>query len=711
MPLDPNDLCPGGNRKKIKFCCPDLSGELKKVGRMLEGQQHKACLQHVERLEEKHPDRACLLAAKGMLLRMAERLDDAVDNAERFRTAHPDNPAAWAESAITAAMSEEARQAMGFLQRAIQTSREGMPNRVFDAMGIVAEALLSEREWAAARGLLQLQMILDREYSRPVEVLMEMNRSPAVPLLLKDDSALGTPPEDAPWKERFDDAMQPLRHGSWQGALERFEALVDDVPDSPLIWRHVARLRGWLADTEGSRDALRRFAALADNLDDAAEAEATAMLMSDDPLGDFMDILILEATVADPDRLLAELALSDRAVKVAVDQAGWDDEQSPPPKGSYVLIDRPTPESAEGLTLDAIPQVAGQTFVFGKQTDRDAWLELVGVAASEAEDVKELIGRVAGDAVRSDMKQETLARVSASRRLLERRWRLPQDVTPEQVEALAAEHVDHALLRQWPELKLGALDGRSPREAARDEQLRPRVLAAVMILKDYVEQDLDPGFDFNRLRGELGLPELAPIDAAAVNMAELPLVRLEQIDVERAPDDALRTGFRRAIGFAASGALPTFAREVARRESFQGSEEQMLACRLLARTERNPEEALKYVDQGRRAAEAAGGSSAPWDLMELSIQFGRQNADEVNRLLSHIETNHMQEPGVAEAVVNMLVQAGVLHPDGTPAVPPQEMAAAASRTGPAGPPADQPGKLWTPESESGGGGGKLWTPD
>jgi tetratricopeptide (TPR) repeat protein len=704
MSLEPTDLCPGGNLKKIKFCCPDLAGELKKIGRMLEGKQYQACLQHVERLVEKHPERACLLAAKGLLLRLAERLDDAVANAERFRTAHPDNPAAWAESAICAAMSEQGREAMGFVQKAIHDSRDGMPNRVYDAMGIVAEALLAEGEWQAARGLLQLQLIVDPEDSRPVQTIMGMNRSASVPLVLKEDLPLGEPPDDAPWKERFIDAMEPLRHGSWQGALERFEALAADVSDSPLIWRHMARLRAWVADTEGSREALRRFAELTSDLEDAVEAEAAALHMADDPLGDALEVFLFEWTVSDAEPLLGELGLTDRAVKISVDHEGWGGADSAPPKGSYVLLDQATPASAEGLTLEAIPRILGQAFVFGKQTDRDARLEVVGVVANESEAVKELVARIGGDAVQPDMKQETLGEVSASHRLLERRWRVPRDVTREQVEQLTVEHLDRALLQEWTELKLGALDGRSPREAAGDEQSRARLLAVVMVLKDLIEHELRPPFDFNRLRRELGLPEFAPIDPAGVNMAELPLVRLERIEAEKADDDALRIGFRRSIGFAAVGALPQFAREVARRESFQGSEEQMMACQLLARLESEPDEALKYIDQGRRAAEAAGQSSARWDLMELSAHFARQDVNEVNRLLAHLEAHHMREPGVADEVVQMLVQAGVMNPDGTPAVPTDEMAADA-------PQAEAAGKLWTPDSETGGGGGKLWTPD
>ncbi len=69
MPLDAYSLCPCGTGKKIKFCCPHLLGDLQKIERMLEGEQNLACLSHIEHLQQQEPDRACLLAIKGLLLR------------------------------------------------------------------------------------------------------------------------------------------------------------------------------------------------------------------------------------------------------------------------------------------------------------------------------------------------------------------------------------------------------------------------------------------------------------------------------------------------------------------------------------------------------------------------------------------------------------------------------------------------------------------
>ena len=58
MPVDPYAACPGGTCKKVKFCCPDLVGDLEQLDRLIEGDQISAALEQVKRLSEKHPRRA-----------------------------------------------------------------------------------------------------------------------------------------------------------------------------------------------------------------------------------------------------------------------------------------------------------------------------------------------------------------------------------------------------------------------------------------------------------------------------------------------------------------------------------------------------------------------------------------------------------------------------------------------------------------------------
>ena len=132
----------------------------------------------------------------------------------------------------------------------------------------------------------------------------------------------------------------------------------------------------------------------------------------------------------------------------------------------------------------------------------------------------------------------------------------------------------------------------------------------------------------------------------------------------------------------------------------------------------DPDEALELIETGRKVTVERGGSCANWDLLELSMRFERMESAEITRLMSHIESQHGREPGVMEALTQMLVQMGVLRPDGSPAMPPGGM--------PGAPPAEEPsivvpggsqpeeaGKIWTPDGSSGTDEGekpKIWTP-
>ena len=68
MPLDPYSPCPAGTGKKLKFCCSDLVGELEKIQRMSKGDQRLACLEHIEKLQDRYPGRACLMTSQALLL-------------------------------------------------------------------------------------------------------------------------------------------------------------------------------------------------------------------------------------------------------------------------------------------------------------------------------------------------------------------------------------------------------------------------------------------------------------------------------------------------------------------------------------------------------------------------------------------------------------------------------------------------------------------
>ena len=706
MPIDTYSPCPGGTGKKIKFCCPDLVTDLQKIERMLQGDQHLACMEYVNRLDQQHPGRACLLATKALLLRAAGRMDEARTVVDSLLQKHPANPLGLAESAMLTAATEGGRAAMAPLQRMIETFGEEVYERHCEAIGIVARILAAEGQPLAAEMLLLLQMSINPKDRRPMEMLGQINISQAVPLVVKDSAALDECPSDVPWKTEFDEALSAAERGRWSAAAEKLLGLAQRVGDVPEIWRNVGILRGWLADTSGSVEALRKFASLDVPTDDAVEAEALAMFFSDDPLGDRLEVFDLTYPVGETEQLQLALAAAPLFMQAHIDPSVLADGDGPPPKGVYTLIDCPMPSGDVGLTIQTAPTVRAQALLFGRQTDRQARLVVVGVRANDLGRVKAMLGELADDGLDGDHQQELSGHVLATRELLDVGWALPEDTSREHLKELFANQRRDAILERWPNLPLGVLDGKSPQEAAGGEAYHVRLLAAVMLLEFWLEQS-GAEFDFNQLRGQLGLPLPEPIDPDQTLLEGLPLVRLSRVITDKLTDEGLVSLFQRARTFNARVALRRFARAMIDRPSLAGKEEQFHAFSTMAGLEEDSDQALEHVQRGRQAAESAGESSASWDLLELSFRFERAEGEEAMRLIDHIRTQHMQEPNVAQALTHLLMRVGLIRPDGTLAVPPpgQQPGVAVGQS-PAGAP-----EIWTPGSqEPAGEKPKIWTP-
>ena len=716
MPIDPYSLCPGGSGKKIKFCCGDLIDDLNQLDKMVEGEQYAAAIDRIDALLETHANNESLLSQKTRLLRTLGRLDEAKAASAVFVEAHPQNPVALAESAIVAALEGDGRGGMARLQQAFAVSSKQLYGRVYEAMGAVAAALLHEGEVCACRSLLQLQMMIAKDDNEPLEMLVRINGSPSVPLLFKQDQPWAECPDGAAWKSRFEEAMSPVKNGHWAEAAGQLAALAEELPDQPALWHNLSIIRDWLADPDGCVEALRKLAALDIPQDDAVEAEALALLRSEDGFGDEYEVLELDYEIEDADELAAIFSTSDRAQQVPVDYKPAD-ENDVPPKSMFVLVDRSAPDSADELDPDKIPQVVGRAMLFGRQTDCPARLSITGISSTNLDSLKAFVAELGGDCLIGEPKQDSLGQRSATQDLLRRPWYLPRNVTQAQLRDLMRKHTQQALLEQWPQMSLGCLDGKTPAESAADAALKHRVAALVLVLETTIDSS-DGDFDFNRLRKKLGLPEAKPIDPTAAetdpsetntapNIVEtLPLVRLARLKAKKLSDEALRNGYSRAAAFHADKAIRKFGEEILNRPTLKGSDLEIDVLNRLCHLETDVDKRAEYVERGRENSKSTGKSCAMWDLLELPIRLERNEPEEMSRLVQHLQSEHIKEPGVADALIQFLMQIGAIRPDGTPAggMPAADEQAPAARP--------EAGKLWTPDGESDGGEKpSLWTPD
>ncbi len=712
MAIDPYALCPCGSGKKLKFCCSDVVNDIEKIHRMIEGEQPKAALRHVEQTLASHPKQASLLDLKASLELSLGELDAARKTVEDFVDAHPDSPSAHACRALFLSETGEARAAAASLQRALALVERDMPQRVFEAIGAVGGALLEAGHVLAAQAHLWLHAnIAPKGDTRAYEALIGLNHYSGLPLLLRDQIRLRPWPEGAPWTNEASQASILSDHGKWQDAVGIIDRLGQRYGADPTLVFNRALLGGWLADDRSLVAGLHAYAQLEVSLDDAVEAEAIAQLLDPDQKEQQLDTVKQTYAVTDQDALVGRLAADRRIQHLHLDPSSFAQSDEPPPRHTYALLDKPMPESGTDLTRERVPRLVGIMAVYGRQTDRPERLEITldqgpafdaGVAA-----IKDIGGEMLGEL----SEEQVIGSVSPTEQALNWRWHMPRDTPPDVRRRLLAEERRVVLLERWPSLPRPSLGGKTPRQAAGDPQLRTPLMAAVLIL----EQGTGTGRDAQtiaQLRQELNLPQpepIEPIEPVGQSVSSLPLVRIPRLKMESVSDDDLVQLYRRAVLAGGQAAIVHLAQEAVRRPSLAKRIPPVEAYQRLIAAETEPDRALALIGEARDKSRAAGESTATWDLAELELHITGGNAEEAKELLARIERDHLDDPQVATALYRLLYETGVIPPDALPMqAPPQEESPMAAAAGSAPPPA---GRIWTPDSERPAGAkSTLWTP-
>ncbi len=503
--------------------------------------------------------------------------------------------------------------------------------------------------------------------------------------------------------------MWLARVGRWLAAEQWFSKLAEVAADVPPVWFNLGIIRGWLAQNTAAAEALRQYSVLDGvPLEEAVEAEALAQVLEPVAEEDQVPAVRVTYTTDDLQKVLELLLSHQRASKLPIDVSQESPEGDPPPTAAFRLLDRPLLTDAESLSLETVPSILGQVTLYGKQTDRDARVALAGIDEEPFQLAGALLEEIAGSALGKPSEKEVLHSFAAMRGNLDPRWQLPEGLTRERIHALFIEHGANAYLNRWPQQTVHMLENKTPLEAAGDARLRIRVLAQIMVSEMTLVEQRD-AFDFNLLRAKLGLPTLDTIDPTTVDLLALPMNRWHRLEVDKLDDDALVRLLGVAIRVRAGRNSRLLALEAIDRPSLEGKISKAFIYNELCQLESDPIKALEYLNLGRDLAEADGHSSAIWDLQELSIRNEMGEPYEVKRLLDHLSTEHISEPGVRQAVVQFLTSIGVLDSDGQMRQPAAE--AEPAETVAAGEPSGESSKIWTPDSEQGSKEKPaLWTP-
>lgn len=759
MPLDSNSLCPGGHGKKIRHCCPDLTKELQRIESQLSGGQFAAAVSSIETIEKDHPNCACLMAIKCTALRAAGQLGPYAEAAQKFVNAEPNNPQALGEWAIATALGGDVVEALRTLIRAYETGEQGkLHSSLFGPTMVLASCLADSGKESSAIALLKILRQFDPQNPETALMLRRIYSAPGLPLFVKEPFFDRSAPESWLGTARYNTALSALAMGHWHAARTILEELTDYAAAWPNLWRTLAVARLWLCDEVGSSDAFARFARAAGvPFDDAVDAEILVNFAREED--DLIDTVQATYEITGEDRLLEALLSRRDIINVPFDPRLLGDADHPAPSHIFHILDRPVPADDVPISLATAPRRLARVLLYGRQTDRAARIEIAALEPNMAAGIERLTA-LAGDSFKAGATAGTAGAMAGidddadTVRQPTTSWlafqlhpefdfgRAETRLTGEIVKELSRDFFAEVFLPAWMDHPAADLDGKTPRQAV-DEEFSPIRLsaAATMVCLQLPPANVD--FANSLLHEKLRLSAPAALSApqgdseAARFFAALPIWRWNRVEPSSYSPAVASRLLPTAHILGQTSTILLLARRILDAPAPAAGDAAAFTARLMAydqlideasANDTNLDGARELLKRAYEEARLAGASDGALNLKELTLFLADQNIEGFQRMLAHIAQAHRAEPEVIQALEGMLIQLGLINPDGTPRVFPSQggapMGAAAmgatdasaggSMGGMMGGAQEQSSSgLWTPDSDrpSGSGGGKLWIPD
>lgn len=724
MAIDSYAPCPGGTGKKIKFCCPDLIGDLEQLDRLIEGNQISAALDQVKRLEEKQPGRPCLLATRTKLELGTKQFAAAADTSRRFLEAFPDNPLALGHAAISdaiagriqeaAALFDKAREAAAAAGRQGEGTQDVSPELVRIAATLV-QAAAQTGHVGFAQGL--VDWLADRGLGSDEErrMLAAIVGSSGVPPALRTKVALEDASGDESWRPEFETALAHARAWRLSKALTVFRSLKGVAGTNPAVHSNLATVCELLARPMEASEAWLAVANLPETpADDALEATGRAIALETEanpdrsPQISFASRLAPLTVPAGEEGSTAIELLEDklrhdpRCEPAQIDRSAWVSRNAAPPRSAWRVYDSGDPA-----------RLLASLLIFGRQTDREPEAVLQGFAPDvdlAAPEVGGILGCTFAAADSADMPG-----VTPTAWLLGSQFKMAMpSAAPTAASAGEPALFDTLMEAQrralwkrfaavWPDAPLPELLGKSPRQAVGDAAGRRRV-EAIVTEGEATSQRSDASAAWSAMRATLGLPAPAPI-VSAEPLGVVPPLVWHRLDMTALSLDQLRGVLVTALDAGFELAAERAATTLAARPDATPQDRWEAIGALVERAESSVRR-LELIGQLRGLAAEMKANDGMLDVAELRIRMQRGDETEATRLLAHLQRDHGTDRQVLQALAQVLTEAGV---DLNALAGARGGAAAAQAAAPAA----GPGKLWTPGGEAPAAGGEkktIWTP-
>lgn len=695
MSVDQYSICPCGNGNKIKFCkCIDSVHEVEEVFGMIEGRQVVPALDRMSAILEEKPEAAWVLAVRGRLLMDLREYDSLADNADRFIRLQPSNPLALTQRAASKLFAGDLEAATEGVLEALTESGQDVDSFVLDVASVLAYSLSQAGVYLTARVYATLGMVASgyEGGSTALSVLRAINSSPMVNGFLKQVPEPHPRPEGVEWAERYDEASTLLQNNQVLAAESKFESLQRSVPGQPSVLGGLLTCAIWRGDVARQADLLEKLSQC-ESLDSETQIRLLAASAVVDPKMPQLSVpsVRLTAEVPQLDEVQMAMAAADRFMDLPgeyLSQMQIEDEV--PPRAAFQIADREIPSVDEGIpAAETVPEAIATVVLFGKQTDREARLEVMDVRTDQVDRVKTALESIDGQFQWQE--DESLAYplvLLAEPSLVALRIK----ANPIDVQAMQDELFRTRVPKNLTTVGLPLLKGKSLGEAAGDDSLLKPRTAVVRIIEQYDSVvSRDPSV-MDQVYQIAGLDVPAMIQPSADQVETLDNVDLLRVDPSELDVESLIYLLRRAQQVSVSGAVARLANQLLASEIPAGDEEaKVVAYMAVVQTLRDPNRAVELITEAKAYAESHSIDHPPVYFTDMSLRLATGDPEGFQKAVGEISTRYRDQPEIMAQLQQMLMNYGLIRPDGSP------------RTAAQGPPAPGGGG----EAASGG----LWTPD
>lgn len=714
MEIDSYQQCPCQSGKKIKFCCgKDLVSDLNSVLSKERAGQSIAALEQLERTIAKVGPRECLLTIQTHILITHGEIEKAKASNKMLLDNHPAHITGMQHSAMIALAEGKTEEAIDKLQDTMDaiTGNE-LPISLATAFRTLGASLLNDGWLIAGRAHLVFASDLKGGADEELEgMIYDTFGFKGLPVVLKRAFEIAKPPaEDVQWHKKYVNVGRALARGQFRKALKFLEKIDSDFPDQPIVVEAIAIVSSFLAMADSLPAKFRRISSLPDCQPwDAIEAELLAQAVDLNPAVPNLPVLRMSFVLGDVSEANELAASNDQLVALPLDPQDPFGE-GPAPKNSYAVLDKALVKSPGELTIENVPNVLAEIKLYGKQTDREARLELVVNDDHCKSGSVTMLNEIFGPLLQDEPAETQLGEISVFDRLFRVDWHLPQGTGREQFDSLMEKHFPN-MAEQYQKLPFRCLDGKSIAEATKTDEYKVRIQALLVRWQHTLANRKGAETANKKLIADVGVELPDAIDPNEGDTFILPSpFQLQFIDLSKLSNEDLFDLHRSVMVLRMPNELLRTVNEMLVRDDFEFMPRDLMLS-IKARGTYDNAEAFACLEEARAEARKADKPVGQILLQEFEMRLARGLTEKLPSLLHTLRTTHLHEPDVETELAQILHQYGLIDEDqivrgkanamaaatAPGAVPSVATHSAAEPTATSAAADEEPSKLWLPE--------------